>query len=136
MKWGPGELTAIPQSRHSSNLIMTAPKTDAIDLDPAIVEKLSDKIDPALVKKFYTINKRMIRPGTYLTGDAGAPPLGMSLLRDIDNNKLGNVAEHLLYPEKSTLVARQGLSPDSYSSIVRQGLRDGNSLRYGTGFIK
>lgn len=78
----------------------------------------------------------MSRPGSYLSGDAGQFPIGLRLLQDVDNHKFGNIANDLLYPDITNVIGRQGLSPDSYASIVKQGLRDGNSLRFGEPFFK
>lgn len=57
---------------------------------------------------------------------------------DVDQHKMGKIAYDLFYPKTSgeILKSRLGLSPDSYSSIIRQGLRDGNALRYRGGFIR
>lgn len=138
MKWGPGELTSIPESKHSINIIMTSPKVDAIDagLEDPIVQSLSNTIDPGIVKNWWIRTKQMSRPGSYLSGDAGKFPIGFKLLQDVDNHKFGNIANDLLYPDITNEVRRQGLSPDSYASIVKQGLRDGNSLRFGEPFFK
>ena len=138
MKWGPGELTSIPQSKHSINIIMTSPKVDAIDagLEDPIVQSLSNTIDPGIVKNWWIRTKQMSHPGSYLSGDAGKFPIGFKLLQNVDNHKFGNIANNLLYPDITNVVGRQGLSPDSYASIVKQGLRDGNSLRFGEPFFK
>ena len=138
MKWGPGELASRPESKHSINVIMTSPKVDAIDagLEDPIVQSLSNTIDPGIVKNWWIRTKQMSRPGSYLSGDAGQFPIGLRLLQDVDNHKFGNIANDLLYPDITNVIGRQGLSPDSYASIVKQGLRDGNSLRFGAPFFK
>lgn len=138
MKWGPGELASRPESKHSINVIMTSPKVDAIDsgLEDPIVQSLSNTIDPGIVKNWWIRTKQMSHPGSYLSGDAGKFPIGFKLLQDVDNHKFGNIANDLLYPDITNVIGRQGLSPDSYASIVKQGLRDGNSLRFGEPFFK
>ena len=138
MKWGPGELASRPQSKHSIDVIMTSPKVDAIDagLEDPIVHSLANTIDPGIVKNWWIRTKQMSRPGSYLSGDAGQFPIGFRLLQDVDKHKFGNIANDLLYPDITNVIGRQGLSPDSYASIVKQGLRDGNSLRFGDPFFK
>ena len=73
----------------------------------------------------------MIRPGTYLSGDSGFPPLGQEAMRAIDKKEgMSSAIAGILHPKsRVSLVRRQGLSPDSYSAIIRQGTRDNKALR-------
>ena len=126
---------------NNQKLILTAPRTDffAVPIEGgealhAIGNSLSNTIDKGIMKNFWINARKSQRPGTYLSGDNGVPPLGSQLIQAYNSKKLYT---HPYYerPIKEQLVIRDGLSPDSYSSIIRQGTRDG-SLRWGEGFTR
>lgn len=126
---------------NNQKLILTAPRTDFFsgpviedEALQAIGNSLPNTIDKEIMKNFWINARKAQRPGTYLSGDNGAPPLGSQLIQAYNSKKLHT---HPYYerPIKEQLVIRDGLSPDSYSSIIRQGTRDGN-LRWGEGFTR
>lgn len=130
----------------SGNLIITSPKADAID--NGIEGIFPDTIDKNTMKSFWKANDQFIRPGTYVSGDAGQLPLGMQLKSDWDamheigtirnNNgdikrvRSGTVDDILrhLYTKRPYKSGRTGLSVDSYMAILKQGNRPGHALRF------
>ena len=141
-KWAPGEANMFIDGDNASKIILTAPKTDAqglfFDGKPVseIVpeEELSSTIDKSIMKDFWTKVRQIQRPGTYLSGDNGRVPKGSDLIQAFKKKQLHKV-DFKERPLKEQFVTRDGVSPDAFSSIVRQGLRDG-SLRWGEGFAK
>lgn len=126
-----------------NNIILTSPKVDLLDSNP---EAATDfpiafaeaplTIPKENIKSFWKYLSQAARPGTYITGDAGAKPLGQSLISEYKlHNQLGTIANNI-YPKPSSIISRQGLSPDSYLSILKQGQRPEWSLRWGQGFTK
>ena len=142
LKWAPGEANMFINGDNESKIILTAPKTDAQGLflgdKPASEvipeEELSSTIDKAIMKDFWTKVRQVQRPGTYLSGDNGRAPKGSDLIQAFKKKQL-HKADFKERPLKEQFVTRDGVSPDAFSSIVRQGLRDG-SLRWGEGFAK
>lgn len=56
----------------------------------------------------------MIRPGTYLSGDNGASPLGAIAMRTFDSSKNIDAAlSDILHFKYNKDLVRSGLSPDS-----------------------
>lgn len=141
-KWAPGEANMFINGDNESKIILTAPKTDTQGLflgdKPASEvipeEELSSTIDKAIMKDFWTKVRQVQRPGTYLSGDNGRAPKGSDLIQAFKKKQL-HKADFKERPLKEQFVTRDGVSPDAFSSIVRQGLRDG-SLRWGEGFAK
>lgn len=113
-----------------------------LDNNPDLVKeasKLPDKIDKQSMKKFWDGVQQTTKPGTYLSGDNGVAPLGYKLITSYTNKNLSQATKDLLANnyDISSIVNRSGLSPDSYYSIVRQGLRPEHSLRFSrNGFTK
>lgn len=134
--WAPGEANMLIDGTNGHKIILTAPKVDAQgivitnDVAKLSLDQLPMTIDPKIVKDFWINVRRVQRPGTYLSGDNAELPLGNNLIEAFKNKKLHNV--YFMENGKVGSV-RRGLSPDSYSSIIRQGNRDG-SLRWGEGF--
>lgn len=137
-----GEMSAKPLNSYSKQVILTSPKVDMIDANPDLMKeasKLPDKIDKQSMSRFWDSVQQTTRPGTYLSGDNGVAPLGYKLITSYTNKNLSQAAKDLLSNnyDISSIVNRSGLSPDSYYSIVRQGLRPEHSLRFSrNGFTK
>ena len=129
-----GEARMTPDGDNYLNIVLTAPRTDAsLGVDtPEILESIPNTIDKGIMKNFWISARNLQRPGTYLSGDSGSLPLGNNLITAFKNRQLykANLEET---PIEQQHITRIGLSPDSYSSIIRQGNRDG-SLRWGNGF--
>ena len=146
MSYTPGEANVIIDRLNESKIILTAPRTDAQELitelssgnlkeqklAASLKSQLNPTIDKNIVKDFWINARKTQRPGSYLSGDNGAAPLGSSLIKAYKTKTLYKTPV-LERPIEEQLVRRSGLSPDSYSSIIRQGNRDG-SLRWGEGF--
>ena len=139
MDWTPGEANMMIEGTNGQKLILTAPKTDFFDAivekgSESIGEKLSNIIDKNVMKDFWINSRKAQRPGTYLSGDNATLPKGSDLIEAFRKRQLykTSVKERPLAEQFTT---RTGLSSDSYSSIIRQGMRDG-SLRWGEGFEK
>lgn len=137
-----GELRATPESNgFQKSIVLTSPKVDYIDSmdDKASLEqisKLPDRVPKEDMKRFWGILEQTTKPGTYLSGDAGRMPLGGFMIKA----KTPSEASKILLADnadKVLLNSRTGLSPDSYKAIIKQGLRNGHSLRFSrNGFIK
>ena len=142
MKWGPGDTTTmlVDSHGHEMKFILTSPKVDAIDNDlpQTIIDMLPNTIDKNIMKRYWSKNREMIRPGTYLSGDNGRSPLGAVAMRKFDSSKSIEPAISDILHFKTALdhTIRQGLSPDSWSTLVRQGSRPGMELRWGSSFQK
>lgn len=81
------------------------------------------------MKKFWGIVEQTTKPGTYLSGDAANMPLGGFMIKA----KTPSEASKILLSDVedvSSMVSRDGLSPDSYKAIIKQGLRPGHRLRF------
>lgn len=116
-------------------MIMTAPRTDYTNsviegFDQTFARKLPNTIDKNIVRTFWTNNDEMVLPGSYLSGDTAGLPLGHSVISAIDDG-LGNTyaINKIVFNKGYSAPHLDGLSPDSYSSIIRQGNRPGHSLR-------
>lgn len=137
-----GEMSARPLTTYSKQIILTSPKVDMLDTNPDLVKeasKLPDKIDKKSMSRFWDGVQQTTKPGTYLSGDNGVAPLGYKLITSYTDKNLSQAAKDLLANDYdiSSIVDRSGLSPDSYYSIVRQGLRPEHSLRFSrNGFTK
>lgn len=121
----------VDQDIYISELLESPIKEDQI-LGQTLANELSTTLDKNTMKSFWQGVSRTQRPGTYLTGDPGISPIGNSLIQEYRSNRFKNGIS--LLSHKSLINARPGLSPDSYSSIIRQALREGNELRWGQGF--
>ena len=137
-----GEMSAHPLTSYSKQIILTSPKVDMIDANPDLIKeasKLPDKIDKQSMGRFWDSVQQTTKPGTYLSGDNGVAPLGYRLITSYTDKNLSQAVKDLLSNnyDVNSIVYRSGLSPDSYYSIVRQGLRPEHSLRFSrNGFTK
>jgi hypothetical protein len=133
------------EGTNSGKIILTSPKTDISYFleelknsnDPLyekLNKQLSSTIDKNIMKDFWSNVRKIQRPGSYLSGDNGRLPKGSDLIEGFKKRQLYKI-DLKERPLNQQFVTRDGLSPDSYSSIIRQGLRDG-SLRWGEGFEK
>lgn len=141
LQWGPGETSVKLLSPHEMQITLTAPKTDIINSYPEaskeLIESLPNTIDKNIMRRFWSENGQMIKPGTYLSGDNGAAPLGRKAIDTFDENGVSAAISEILHPKKVGIAKANGLSPDSYSSIIRQAQRENKSLRWGQqGFTK
>lgn len=139
MNWAPGEANMMIDGTNGQKIILTAPRTDFFDAivekgSESIGERLPNIIDKNIMKDFWINSRKAQRPGTYLSGDNGHAPKGSELIEAFKKRQLYKV-DIKERPLNKQFVTRTGLSPDSYSSIIRQGNRDG-SLRWGEGFNK
>lgn len=137
-----GEMSAWPLTSYSKQIRLTSPKVDVLDSNPDLVKeaaKLPDKIDKQSMKKFWDGVQQTTKPGTYLSGDNGIAPLGHQLISSYKDKNLSQAINDLLANnyDIDKINMRSGLSPDSYYSIIRQGLRPEHSLRFSrNGFTK
>lgn len=147
LKYAPGEATMFNTTPSVSEMRLTSPRADIKELiddlkgstkpeDIELLKKLENvptSLDKTTMKDFWIGTSRTQKPGTYLTGDAGTAPLGAQLVEEYMKNK--NFVNQV-YPKVSEFerATRNGLSPDSYSAIIRQAQREGNDLRWGNGF--
>ena len=130
-----GEMSTYPLTSYNKQIILTSPKVDMLDNNPDLVKeasKLPDRIDKQSMKRFWDSVQQTTKPGTYLSGDNGVAPLGYKLITSYTDKNLSQATKDLLANnyDISSIVDRSGLSPDSYYSIVRQGLRPEHSLRF------
>lgn len=134
-----GEAAMHLDGNNGQQMILTAPRTDFFEgvIDEGAKdfgESLPNTIDKNIMKDFWISSRNVQRPGTYLSGDNGRLPLGSSLIEGFRKRQLYKTPlEERSLADQFT--RRTGLSPDSYSSIIRQGNRNG-SLRWGEGFEK
>lgn len=142
MGWAPGDLTINLADNSGKHLrvIMTAPRTDYTKsvvegFDHVFARKLPNTIDKNIMRTFWKNNDEMILPGSYLSGDTAGLPIGHSAISAIDEG-FGNThaINTVVFNKGYSTPHATGLSPDSYSSIIRQGGRPGHSLRWGQGF--
>lgn len=137
-----GEMSARPLTSYSKQIRLTSPKVDMLDSNSDLVKeatKLPDKIDKQSMKRFWDSVQQTTRPGTYLSGDNGVAPLGHQLISSYKDKNLSQAINDLLANnyDVDNINMRSGLSPDSYYSIIRQGLRPEHSLRFSrNGFTK
>ena len=137
-----GEMSAWPLTSYSKQIRLTSPKVDMLDSNPDLIQeaaKLPDKIDKQSMKEFWDGVQQTTKPGTYLSGDNGVAPLGHQLISSYKDKNLSQAINDLLANnyDVDNIHMRSGLSPDSYYSIIRQGLRPEHSLRFSrNGFTK
>lgn len=124
----PGEAMFTSERPGIYSIVLTSPYVDMGGLNPA----LSKTIDKSIMKTFWENVNKLMRPGSYTTGDASGYPLGNKLIEAFKKRKLYNTS---IFTDPISNI-NLGLTPDSYSSIIRQGLRPGNRLRWGEGFVK
>ena len=135
-----GDLRATPERNGiQKSIVLTSPRVDYKDsLPDASLEelaKLPNRIPKEDMKKFWDYVQQTTKPGTYLSGDAGAMPLGGFMIK----SKSPSEAVKLLLKDSadSGITQRCGLSPDSYKAIIKQGLRPEHRLRFSrNGFTK
>ena len=147
LNYVPGEANMILDGTNGYKFVLTSPRTDIQDFmtdllhstDPndiavynSLNPQLTNTIGKNVMKDFWINARKAQKPGTYMSGDNGGLPLGSDLIDAFKKRQLHKVSiQEPPLMQKS--ISRSGLSPDSYSSIIRQGNRDG-SLRWGEGF--
>lgn len=94
------------------------------------------RFDKSDIKSYWMGANKFQKPGTYASGDMGSLPYGNDIIKTYENEGFSAALKKLTTPQSadSFNLQRTGLSTDSYSSIIRQGQREGNSLRWGEGF--
>lgn len=135
-----GELRAFPEENGiQKSIILTSPRVDykdsAIEIIPEKLSAFPNRIPKEDMKIFWDYVQQTTKPGTYLSGDAGAMPLGGHMIK----SKSPAEAIKILLKDSadSGIIQRDGLSPDSYKAIVKQGLRPEHRLRFSrNGFTK
>lgn len=129
-----GELRATPdRNGFQKSIVLTSPRVDffnsMIDATPEQLAKLPNRIPKEDMKRFWETVDQTTKPGTYLSGDAGAMPLGGFMI----TAKTPSESSKVLLADAADLNSlnrRTGLSPDSYKAIIKQGLRPGHHLRF------
>lgn len=121
---GFGEAAARAENQFGKSVILTSPKTDATDAG-VVVEGLSSTVPKRQVYDFYKQLALTSKPGTYVTGDAAAYPLGHQAIVDYVGGNSTKAVATILSGETPTVTAasRTGLSPDSYISLLRSAQR-------------
>ena len=100
-----------------------------IDATPEQLAKLPNRIPKEDMKRFWETVDQTTKSGTYLSGDAGAMPLGGFMI----TAKTPSESSKVLLADSvdlNSLNRRTSLSPDSYKAIIKQGLRPGHHLRF------
>ena len=126
--WGETYLGTV--NGKTNRMVLTAPRTDqgGTNLNlPATLPK-------DLMKDFWITGRAITKPGTYISGDVGIYPLGQRAIQAYRESGFWPAIKTALQTENYPFRIRIGLSPDSYSSIIRQALREGSELRWGEGF--
>lgn len=126
--WGETYLGTV--NGKTNRMVLTAPRTDqgGTDLNlPATLPK-------DLMKDFWITGRAVTKPGTYISGDEGMYPLGQKAIQTYKESGFWPAIKTALQTENHPYRLRMGLSPDSYSSIIRQAQREGSKLRWGEGF--
>lgn len=149
LKYSPGEASTYGDGDNSYAMRLTSPKVDVRELIDDLLKSsnpeevaqgkqlsqdLSSTLDKKTMKSFWQGVQQTQRPGSYVSGDNGMTPLGDRLIRDYKDNRFKNAIN--IFRSRGHYFRRSGLSPDSYSSIIRQAQRDGSDLRWGEGFTK
>lgn len=121
---GFGEAAARAENQFGKSVILTSPKTDAIDAG-VVVEGLSSTVPKQQVYDFYKQLALTSKPSTYVTGDAAAYPLGHQAIMDYVGGNSTKAVSTILSGETPivTAASRTGLSPDSYISLLRSAQR-------------
>lgn len=126
--WGETYLGTV--NGKTNRMVLTAPRTDqgGTNLNlPATLPK-------DLMKDFWITGRAITKPGTYISGDEGIYPLGQRAIQTYRESGFWPAIKTALQTENHPYRLRIGLSPDSYSSIIRQAQREGSELRWGEGF--
>lgn len=137
----------------SSRFILTSPKADALNiiaetpeneiLREQLIEQSSPTISKEIMKDFWINVTPATKPGVYLSGDEGNLPLGSELIKrykagitpikDNSGKTIGvqtpDLANTVLNKQNWT-GRKEGLSTDSYMSLLKQGQREPWSLRF------
>lgn len=125
----PGQALYTTDRPGMRNIVLTSPYVD-MNGSNSILSKIIDK---SIIKSFWQNINKLMQPGSYTSGDIYTYPLGNKLIQAFKNRKLYNTS---IFTDK-TYQINIGLSPDSYSSIIRQAQRPVNRLRWGVrGFNK
>lgn len=143
MGWAPGDLSLMLDGNSGKGLkvIMTSPRVDVIGnqvegISPELINSLPNTIDKQIMRRFWQNNDQVVLPGSYLSGDNGALPLGLNGISAIDQGKgMSGAISEILHPARFSPHG-SGLSPDSMLSILKQGQRPGHAVRYGPGFTQ
>lgn len=88
-------------------------------------------IPKSVMTSFWKGTRDVVKPGTYISGDVDwtGAPIGQQMINQLLKGNKSGALKTLLFPV--TRRAHVGLTPDSYSSIIRQGQRPGYALRFG-----
>ena len=130
-QWGGwGETYLATVDGRTSRMVLTSPRVDQGGTNL----NLPNTLPKDVIKDFWITGRATTKPGTYISGDEGIYPIGYYAIQEYKNNGLLNAIKTALYPKTYPYRIRTGLSPDSYSSIIRQAQREGSKLRWGEGF--
>ena len=126
--WGETYLGTV--NGKTNRMVLTAPRTDQGGTNLNLPNTLSKDI----MKDFWINGRAITKPGTYISGDEGIYPLGQKAIQTYKESGFWPAIKTALQTENYPYRLRIGLSPDSYSSILRQAQRKGSKLRWGEGF--
>lgn len=126
-KTGWGTLSATPYENGTMNVILTPPGIEYKKETGKVLDELGNVIPKEDMRTFWSTIREIVRPGTYLSGDFASAPLG-SFMKNQGSRR--GAVKVLLEDAADKGLHKSGLSPDSYAAIVRQGARDGNTLRF------
>ena len=138
--WGEATATVIP-GRREGVIKLTSPYADAsYNISPEELPDLSiysKTLPKDMVKRFWSGLDEYVPHKTYVSGDAGELPLGHDISniyekmhsRNRSADDVTNLINKLTTKQKY-LIRTDGLSTDSYMSILKQGNRDGKALRF------
>lgn len=130
-QWGGwGETYLATVDGRTSRMVLTSPRVDQGGTNL----NLPNTLPKDVIKDFWITGRAVTKPGTYISGDEGIYPIGYYAIQEYKNNGLLKAIKTALYPKTYPHGIRTGLSPDSYSSIIRQAQREGSKLRWGEGF--
>lgn len=147
-----GEATVMPSGYRYQKIILTSPYTDMFNSKPVAESAgigVSKVIPKDVMKGLWKNVDTYTQPGTYLSGDEGAMPMGWSLYqrwknrnsvvrRSNNDGSLGapqrggnlNAFYTMLTSPEKIKSRTNGLSTDSYLAILKQGTRPGHKLRF------
>lgn len=150
-----GDATVMPTGYRYQKIILTSPYADMFDSRAAgevaasAGSNVSKTIPKDVMKGLWKNVDTYTQPGTYLSGDEGALPLGWQLYQRWKNrnsvtripDNTGNFSTpvregnlnsfyYLLTTPEKIKARTDGLSADSYMAILKQGNRPGHKLRF------
>lgn len=127
-----GEAALVTSNGKTDRLVFTSPLTDSEGANLS----LPNTLPKDLVKDFWINGRAITPPGTYISGDEIRYPFGKKLIDLYKNKGILASLRGLISKAEPLQVFHQGLSPDSYSSIIRQAQREGSKLRWGQPFVE